>query len=65
MNRKTLKQNYENACIAYIQAFCDKHGYDCDYTDIDLICIGDLFVDMVTIRTDIDMDAKSALALMK
>ena len=27
MNTK-LKSDYEKACNAYLQAFCEKHGYD-------------------------------------
>ena len=58
-----LKQNYEKACNAYLKAFCDKHDYDIDdcfwvADDVGTVCsIGDYFVDMVTIRIDIDRDA--------
>ena len=63
MNRKTLKQNYENACNAYLKAFAEKHDY---YYDPDLwigrsvgtiIEVSDLFIGMEDIRTDIDTDA--------
>ena len=27
MNTK-IKSDYEKACNAYLQAFCEKHGYD-------------------------------------
>jgi hypothetical protein len=60
---KELKKSYEDACNAYLKAFTDKHGYEYD-PDLwvggkagTIICIGDYFVDMVTVITDIDMDA--------
>jgi len=60
---KEVKKDYENACNAYLKLFCEKHGYDYDADcwvsdDVGgIACVSDLFVDMVTIRTDIDMDA--------
>ena len=59
-----LKQSYESACNAYLKAFCLKHEFDYEPDCwvgkyVGTICqIADYFVDMVTIRTDIDMDAK-------
>lgn len=63
--KKELKQNFENACNAYLKAFCEKHGYD--YEDAHdswaagdvggVVICGDQFVSLATIRTDIDMDA--------
>jgi hypothetical protein len=62
MNTK-LKQDYENACHAYAEAFCKKHGYDYDPEDWvarhvgGILSVGDYFVDMETIRVDIDKNA--------
>jgi len=59
-----LKQSYESACNAYLKAFCLKHDFDYEPDCwvgkyVGTICqIADYFVDMTTIRTDIDMDAK-------
>lgn len=29
-DRELLRKNYEDACNAYLRAFCQKHGYDED-----------------------------------
>lgn len=63
MNKQQLKINYNDACNAYLQAFCKKHDFDrssafwCgnDVGGIASVC--DLTFDMATIRTDIDEDA--------
>lgn len=63
--RSILKNSFEDACNAYLRAFCDKHGYDYEDArdswaagDVGGIAMcGDQFVSMETIRTDIDMDA--------
>jgi len=58
-----LQKNYENACNAYLKAFCLKHDFYLDNCfwvadQVGTICaIGDSFVDMETIRIDIDRDA--------
>lgn len=58
-----LKKSYEAACESYLKEFCSRHdyGYDPDSwvgSDAGTIaCVSDLFVDMVTIRTDVDRDA--------
>ena len=64
MNTK-LKSDYEKACNAYLQAFCEKHGYD--YEDATRSWVGgdvggitecaDYIVGMDDIITDIDRDA--------
>lgn len=67
MNRQ-LKSAYEAACDAYANEFCKRHQFptidDNDYTywvaqdHGSILAIGDsYFVDMATIRTDIDEDA--------
>ena len=54
---------YELGCDAYLQQFCNKHCYqyerDCWVgNDVGGVAsIGDYFVDMQTLRTDIDEDA--------
>lgn len=61
MNAKEL---YELGCDAYLQQFCHKHGYyyekDCWVSgDVGgIACIGDYFVDMATIRVDIDENVR-------
>lgn len=60
---KDLKQNYENACNAYLKAFCDKHGFDYDPTawvgnDVgSWVDIADYCIDINIIRLDIDRNA--------
>nr|WP_295440286.1 hypothetical protein [uncultured Prevotella sp.]DAV55020.1 MAG TPA: hypothetical protein [Caudoviricetes sp.] len=63
MDKQLLKQNYENACNAYLKAFCDKHDFyyeDAYWCGDDIGGIADCSTytfDMATIRTDIDEDA--------
>lgn len=57
-----LRQNYENACNAYLKAFCQKHGFHSSYWIADRIgeiadCNEFYSVDMADIRTDIDENA--------
>lgn len=64
LNKNKLKRDFQDACNAYLKAFCEKHGYD--YEDAHdswaagdvggIVMCGDQFVSLVTIRTDIDMD---------
>ncbi len=54
-----LKKSYKSICKEYIKAFAEKHKYECEpYSSNEIICFGDYYVSMATIRTDIDMDAK-------
>lgn len=61
---KILKANYDKACNGYLKAFCDKHEFN--YSDAEwiggdvggMIEINDYYVDMGTIRTDIDQNAQ-------
>lgn len=65
MDKNLLKQQYIDACNAYLEAFCEKHGFD--YGEAanswvanvvgDACMIGDYFVSFEEIKTDIDMDA--------
>jgi hypothetical protein len=64
MNLSKLKSSYEKACNEYLKSFCKKNGYDYDPycwvgNDVGgIAAISDsCFVDMQTVRTDIDMDA--------
>lgn len=60
-----LKQAYEQAVNNYLMAFCHKHEFD--YTDAKnswvgndvggIVCVADYYVNLDTIRTDIDRDA--------
>ncbi len=63
--REFLRHDFEAACNAYLKEFCRKHGYDFEsargcwvggdtggFTNV-----GDLFVNLADIRTDIDRDA--------
>jgi hypothetical protein len=63
MNKKTIKENYETACNEYLRLFCEKHEFEFEPDswisgDIGgIACVADYYVDMHTIRTDIDTDA--------
>lgn len=63
MDKQQLKKNYENACNAYLKAFCEKHDFsieDAFWVGDDvggILNVGDMDFDMATIRTDIDEDA--------
>lgn len=63
LTREELRLNYNEACNAYLLAFCEKHGYDHEpdawaANDPDGIAeIADMFVAMSDIITDIDRDA--------
>lgn len=64
-SKEVLKNNYEIACNAYLEAFCDKHGFDYDVAKDDWVAnvvgdccmLGDFCVSFDDMRTDIDMDA--------
>ena len=63
--KEQLKQNYEKAVNGYLYLFCKKHEFD--YEDAKdswvandvggIVFCADYFVDMETIRADIDTDA--------
>lgn len=63
MNRTELFENYQKACNDYLHAFCDKHDFP--YEEDSWIAnqpgtiamVGDFFVGMDTIVTDINEDA--------
>lgn len=65
MNKVKLKNDYENACNAYLEAFCEKHDYIYEGLDMwvsknagTIANCGDGYFDMETIRTDIDEEAQ-------
>lgn len=66
MDKEKLKNDYENACNAYLKAFCEKHEfYGLDNPETfwigdqvgGIANCGDFTFDMATIVTDIDKDA--------
>lgn len=63
LTREELRLNYNEACNAYLLAFCEKHGYDYEpdaWVGSDpggIAEVGDMFVAMSDIITDIDRDA--------
>lgn len=66
MYKEKLKKDYENACNAYLKAFCEKHEfYGLDNPETywigdqvgEIANCGDFTFDMATIVTDIDKDA--------
>lgn len=63
MSCEELRLNYNAACNAYPAAFCEKHGYDYDpdaWAGDDpggIAEVGELFVSMSDMLTDIDRDA--------
>ena len=63
MNKEALKANYKNACDDYLEAFCEKHGFDRGNSRWiadrpgEIADVGDYCVDMQTIADDINLDA--------
>lgn len=63
MTNKDLRENYNDACNAYLKVFCAKHDYSFE-KDMwvgnepgTVAACGDEFFNMATIKTDIDKDA--------
>lgn len=65
MSKEKAKEYFVKGCNEYLRLFCEKHDFD--YEDAkdswvggcvgDITCVGDFFIDMRTIITDIEMDA--------
>ena len=61
--RKTLQSVYRAACDNYLHAFAKKHGFDtrdCSWVSDEpggVASVGDYYIDMQTLKDDIDMDA--------
>jgi hypothetical protein len=66
MNKEKVKQAYESACNAYLKLFCRKHGFGYDPDAWvggepgGMALVADYYIDMTTIREDIDSDAPEA-----
>lgn len=64
-NVQKTKQQFNDACNAYLEAFCEKHGFDYDEAanswvanDVGGTClVGDMYASFNDIKTDIDMNA--------
>lgn len=58
--RERLVRNYNSARNNYLKVFCDRHDYEYDPSPWvgnsvgTIACVSDLFVDMETIRVDVD-----------
>ena len=65
MSKETAREYFEKGCNEYLRLFCEKHGFDYEEAKnslpnrriLDVVCIGDYFVDMRDIITDIERDA--------
>ena len=65
MSKETAKEYFVKGCNEYLRLFCEKHDYDYEEAKDswvancvgDVTCVGDIFVGMQTIITDIEMDA--------
>lgn len=65
MSKETAKEYFVKGCNEYLRLFCEKHDYDYEEAKEswvancvgDVTCVGDIFVGMQTIITDIEMDA--------
>lgn len=65
MSKETAREYFEKGCNEYLRLFCEKHGFDYEEAKnslpnrlfLDVVCIGDYFVDMRDIVTDIEQDA--------
>ena len=65
MSKETAREYFVKGCNEYLRLFCEKHDYDYEEAKDswvancvgDVTCVGDIFVGMQTIITDIEMDA--------
>ena len=68
MSKETAKEYFVKGCNEYLRLFCEKHDFDYEEAKEswvancvgDVTCVGDIFVGMQTIITDIEMDAPEA-----
>lgn len=68
MNKEQAKEYFVKGCNAYLELFCDKHGFD--YEDAkeswaggkvgEITLVGDFYVNMTTIIVDIEENAKES-----
>ena len=65
MSKEKAREYFVKGCNEYLRLFCEKHDYDYEEAKEswvancvgDITCVGDIFVGMQTIITDIEMDA--------
>lgn len=65
MSKEKAREYFVKGCNEYLRLFCEKHDYDYEEAKNswvancvgDVTCVGDIFVGMQTIITDIEMDA--------
>lgn len=65
MSKETAREYFVKGCNEYLRLFCEKHDFDYEEAKEswvancvgDVTCVGDIFVGMQTIITDIEMDA--------
>ena len=64
-SKAKAREYFVKGCNEYLRLFCEKHDYDYEEAKEswvancvgDVTCVGDIFVGMQTIITDIEMDA--------
>jgi hypothetical protein len=65
MSKEKAREYFVKGCNEYLRLFCEKHDFDYEEAKDswvancvgDITCVGDIFVGMQTIITDIEMDA--------
>lgn len=65
MSKALARAHFIKGCNEYLRLFCEKHDFDYEEAKEswvancvgDVTCVGDIFVGMQTIITDIEMDA--------
>jgi hypothetical protein len=65
MSKEKAREYFKKGCNEYLRLFCEKHDYDYEEAKNswvancvgDITCVGDIFVGMQTIITDIEHDA--------
>lgn len=65
MSKGKAREYFVKGCNEYLRLFCEKHDFDYEEAKEswvancvgDVTCVGDIFVGMQTIITDIEMDA--------
>lgn len=65
MSKVKAREYFVKGCNEYLRLFCEKHDFDYEEAKEswvancvgDVTCVGDIFVGMQTIITDIEMDA--------
>ena len=65
MSKEQAREYFVKGCNEYLRLFCEKHDFDYEEAKNswvancvgEVTCVGDIFVGMQTIITDIEMDA--------